>query len=268
MSNFEGLFWTTENILLPAKTSRGKDLQEQDRESLLRASLKPPVRAQDIFGPFTFPIACDQTEICSWRMREHPEKPAYKSRWTGRIHLIALDRTSKIMAEFDFSQLTRRHIHEAIGLTYFGDKWFHYGAADPELNMNPLSEKPATDIWWLWPMEAIVPAPRPAPWKRLIDNLSGAPDPTLHRRAPEPGLHARREGRRREIGGGGQIDRPDCCGCRCTHHDGKRSSRAQESHSDIFKEICKKNGELLLLGCIGIIIFVILVGFMAFVGKH
>ncbi|KAM7192590.1 hypothetical protein V8F20_008799 [Naviculisporaceae sp. PSN 640] len=233
-----GLFWTTDNIVLPTTTNHTGDQQLQDRESLLRASFKQKVRVQDIFGPGPHFSGWEKTETRSWRMREYPDRPVEESRWTGQIIAFAHDWTSKTMVDFDFGRLKRRHIYHARVIEdIFGTEGFVYCPEDPGRNVNRLSEKSPTDIWWLWPMESIVAPPRKKKGFVSIPVVS-----TARRGPPKPVQPARRDdvhqGTQTEAKE--QINQPDCCPCHC--HSGALP-RVQGSYSDILKEICEKNLE-------------------------
>lgn len=131
-----GLFWTTENIVGPAE---GQLWSLQDV----------------LLGYDEDKLIWTTDQVRSWRLREFPSRLADESRWTGRIVLFA--HLSETLSNFRLDQLARHHIQTALVFSAFGRTVFEFDVFCPNRNKNDLSDKSPTDLWWLWPMESIVP---------------------------------------------------------------------------------------------------------------
>ncbi|KAK0721118.1 hypothetical protein B0H67DRAFT_578174 [Lasiosphaeris hirsuta] len=132
----KGLSWTTQNIML---------LSGQ------RESWKAMV------SDFKHELPWKQDVIRVWGFREFPGRHPDESRWHGSVILFA--HSTQTLDGFRLGNLKRQLICHAWVVDHTGNKIFAFDADEPGNNRNDLfrSHSDACDLWWLWPMDSIVP---------------------------------------------------------------------------------------------------------------
>ena len=131
----EGLFWTTQNVLFLAGCQDILDTAAVQEE-------------------YHFPWA--QNVIRTWELREFPGKPEARSRWHGEVTLRT--RSAHALAGFRLGQLTRQMICRAWVFDDEGKMIFRFNPeSTTAMNKNELFDGDPFDLWWLWPMESIIP---------------------------------------------------------------------------------------------------------------
>ncbi|KAK0701921.1 hypothetical protein B0T26DRAFT_735224 [Lasiosphaeria miniovina] len=128
----KGLWWTTRNLV--------------HEQSLLRCGPKE--------GDYQF------TRL--WRIREFPNKPAAKSRWTGTITFHGS--TIEILSSFRLQSLKKQHIFAAMTENPSGDINQMFDRDLPAYCVNCIYDDDPTNPWWMWPMESIVEKS----WSRML----------------------------------------------------------------------------------------------------
>jgi hypothetical protein len=130
----QGLLWTTQNFLL---------LGGYLRSSKSVAMWKDPN------------WEWSEDMVRTWELREFPGRPVAESRWSGEIYLCA--HSVQTLAGFRLGQLRRQLICGARVTDDAGNQVFQFIPEDPAANKNELFDSDQSDLWWLWPMESIIP---------------------------------------------------------------------------------------------------------------
>ncbi|KAK0710579.1 hypothetical protein B0H67DRAFT_646030 [Lasiosphaeris hirsuta] len=132
----KGLFWTTQNLVL---------LNGQ------QTSYKAVVEAQEC----NFPWKQDIVRV--WQFREFPSRPIAESRWCGGV--ILHTQSTQTLDGFRLGKLKRQLICYASVKDNTGNEVFVFNPEEPGENRNDLfgSDSGTCDLWWLWPMESIIP---------------------------------------------------------------------------------------------------------------
>ncbi|KAK5659697.1 hypothetical protein OQA88_907 [Cercophora sp. LCS_1] len=127
----KGLFWSTRNImLLRGHSMFGKQQANQNNSN-------PPRKRY-------------------WTLREFPDKPPSESRWEGSAFLTA--QSAQTLDGFRLGKLKGQLICSAEVLDQAGNLVFAYDPKRPWPHGNKLfGDKKPADLWWLWPMESIIP---------------------------------------------------------------------------------------------------------------
>jgi hypothetical protein len=138
-----GLRWTTRNI------------------QFLDGQIQP-FKLDAFIGPRMPPLLRRQDCVRAWLLREFPGRPGSESQWEGWICLFACDR--KTLDGFRLGDLKRQHIHDVeVTDGSSGEVVYRFDPADytqfkDTLKMHGTgSGHDATDLWWLWPMESVLP---------------------------------------------------------------------------------------------------------------
>ncbi|KAK1837130.1 hypothetical protein QBC39DRAFT_336252 [Podospora conica] len=125
----KGLFWTTQNLVLLAG-------------HLQRA------KANEGWP-------CTENTIRVWQLREFPGRPKAESRWSGQISLWA--HSPQTLVGFRLGQLTRQLIRDVRVTDHAGNVVFRFASENPAEGMDDILDVDPQDLWWLWPMESIIP---------------------------------------------------------------------------------------------------------------
>ncbi|KAK0749242.1 hypothetical protein B0T18DRAFT_100673 [Schizothecium vesticola] len=132
----EGLFWTTQNVLFLAGCQDSLDTAATQEEE------------------YYFPWA--QNVVRTWELREFPGRPEARSRWHGEV--VLRTRSVQTLAGFCLGQLTRQMICRAWVFDDAGKMIFRFNPeSTTAMNKNELFDGDPFDLWWLWPMESIIP---------------------------------------------------------------------------------------------------------------
>ena len=143
-----GLFWTTRNMAFPnGRYMPWREFFESFDETKL---------------PWK------QELIRSWLVREFPDRPMSESRWIGYVSLFA--KSAEALSGFSLGSLKRHMIWAACVKDEGGETIFNFALDDPGENLNrlPLGGDPF-DLWWVWPMESVLPS-----WK--LERVRGKVD--------------------------------------------------------------------------------------------